>query len=355
VYSDAQAWGGAEAVAAGLVGVLSESYAVTVLGVDRAVVSRLAQDLPDVRQEVLRPVRGKRDLGGAAAHAQALRRLRPHVVLVNLQVPWAGQYAQAAALALRLPVVAVEHAPLPTSSGAQRAAKRLTSARLAAHLSVSAAAAREVERVAGLPSGSVRVVRNGLPPTTTAPAAVPDGLTRPLVVAAGRLDVVKGFDVLLSALPDVPGASLWLLGEGEERAPLERLVQQLGLADRVRLAGWHDDPRSAFAAADVVVVPSRWESSPLVAAEALQAGAALVVSDVGGLPEVVGDAAVLVPPEDAPALAAALRGLLADPAERSALQGRARAAALALPDLQQVAAGYDAVLREVLGRSHQDS
>ena len=354
LYSDASACGGAEAVAAELVAGWAASWDVVVVGVDSGVVARLAGD-GHARRVVLARVQGKRDLRNAAGHVAALRRLRPDVVVVNLQVPWAGQYAQAAALALRLPVVAVEHCPLPTSSRVQLALKRGTSARLAAHVAVSVAAAREVERVAQLPVGSVGAVPNGVRLRRSPPAALPPGVSRPCLVAAGRLDVVKGFDVLLRALPDLPGVFLWLLGEGEERGALEALAGELGVADRVRFEGWHADPAAAFAAADLVVVTSRWESSALVAAEALHNGAPLVVTDVGGLPELVGDGAVLVPPEDPGALSATVRDLLADEDRRRGLAERGTRVAASLPSAAQMVAAYDALLREVTDTSHQAS
>ena len=83
---------------------------------------------------------------------------------------------------------------------------------------------------------------------------------------------------------------------------------------------------SLLAAAAVFVLPSRWEGQPLILQEALRAGAAIVATRVGGIPDLVGDAAVLVAPGDAQALAAAVRAVLTDPS----LAARLRTAAAAV-------------------------
>ncbi len=97
----------------------------------------------------------------------------------------------------------------------------------------------------------------------------------------------------------------------------------------LRLLGVRRDVPDLLGAADVVVVPSRWEGQPLVVQEALRAGAAVVATDAGGTREVTGDAARLVPPGDAAALAGAIEGLLEDPAgprrARAAARGAGRA------------------------------
>ena len=92
----------------------------------------------------------------------------------------------------------------------------------------------------------------------------------------------------------------------------------------------------------MVVVPSRWEGQPLIVQEVLRAGRPLVASRTGGIPDLTGeDAAVLVPPGDAPALAAAVLAVLDDPGLAARLSRAARARAAALPG---EAAAVDAAL-----------
>jgi glycosyltransferase involved in cell wall biosynthesis len=128
----------------------------------------------------------------------------------------------------------------------------------------------------------------------------------PLAVCVGRLTRQKGQDVLLAAWPAIrrscPQARLALVGDGEQAAVL-RSARHTG----VTFAGAVDDVRDWLAAADVVVLPSRWEGLSLTVLEALATGRSVVVSDVPGLGEVVGPGVgERVPPDDPRALAAAV-------------------------------------------------
>jgi glycosyltransferase involved in cell wall biosynthesis len=157
-----------------------------------------------------------------------------------------------------------------------------------------------------------------------------DAGDRPLVIAAGRLTEQKGYDVLVEAARTyelrTPRPLTVIAGDGPLRAALADQAEAAGVD--LALIGPRDDVPDLFRAAGVVVMPSRWEGSPLTAHEALFAGAPLVATAVGGLPELLGDgAATLVPAEDPSALAAAVTALLDDP-ERGAAQaagGRRRA------------------------------
>lgn len=136
--------------------------------------------------------------------------------------------------------------------------------------------------------------------------------------AAGRLTPIKGFDVAIEALARLgrhcpeSAAKLVILGEGGERAALEAKACELGIRDRVILAGFHDRPWEAYAAFDVFLLPSRQEAMPLCLLEAMAAGCYPIASNVGGVPEVIGSAAhgVLVPPENADGLAEAMRAAM---------------------------------------------
>ena len=149
--------------------------------------------------------------------------------------------------------------------------------------------------------------------------ATPDGA--PLLLILARLHQKKGVDTLLHALADVPRAYLWIAGEGEERATYEALATSLGLGDRVRFLGWRDDRAALLAAADICVMPSRYEPFGTVMAEAWQAQVPLIVAAAQGPSAYVEDGVngMLVPVDDAPALAAAIKRIIADPALRARL------------------------------------
>jgi glycosyltransferase involved in cell wall biosynthesis len=150
----------------------------------------------------------------------------------------------------------------------------------------------------------------------------------------GRLEPHKGVAVLIDAVARVPGCTLQIIGEGPERSSLQCRAASASVGDRVRFIGYakHDQLVNAYRHVDVVAIPSLetpgWiEQFGRVAVEAMASGVPVVGSDSGSLPEVIGDAGVLVPPGDSDALAAALARLAADPCERRRLGrlGRQRA------------------------------
>lgn len=152
------------------------------------------------------------------------------------------------------------------------------------------------------------------PPVPRASLETPEGV--PLLLILARLHPKKGVDTLLNALTALPGAWLWIAGEGEERAQYETLAQTLGLMDRVRFLGWRNDRAALLAAADICVMPSRYEPFGTVMAEAWSAGTPLVTAAAQGPRAYVKDGAngLMVPIDNAPALAAAIARLIADPA-----------------------------------------
>lgn len=141
----------------------------------------------------------------------------------------------------------------------------------------------------------------------------------PLVVSVGRLDPVKGHDVLIEAAailrPRHPDWRYLIIGQGpdELRARLDRAADALGVADRFHWRPHEVDLRPFYAAADLVCQPSRAEGFPNVVAEAMASGTPCVVTAVGDVEDIVGDAGVVVPVGDAAALAAGIEEGLALP------------------------------------------
>ncbi|MFD6186541.1 glycosyltransferase family 4 protein [Streptomyces goshikiensis] len=175
---------------------------------------------------------------------------------------------------------------------------------------------------------------------------------RPLVIAVGSLVPRRGYSVLLDAAREWRGLDpvplLVIAGEGPQRDELARRIELEALP--VRLLGRRRDAAELLAAADVAVLPSRWEGRSLLAQEALRAGVALVATAVGGVPELVGDAAVLVPYGDRGALSAAVAGLLGDPARRAELAAAGRAQAATWPSEDDTVAQVLAVYDELMDR-----
>lgn len=145
-----------------------------------------------------------------------------------------------------------------------------------------------------------------------------------LLLAVGRLAPQKSYSILLDAVSILtkrggatPRFKLAIAGDGPERAQLELRIRERNLP--VQLLGHRSDIGDLLAAADVFVLSSRWEARALVIQEALTAGVATVATAVGGLPELVGDAALLVPWNDPRALADAFDRVLMDAALRDTL------------------------------------
>ncbi|MEV5761770.1 glycosyltransferase family 4 protein [Streptomyces tendae] len=173
-------------------------------------------------------------------------------------------------------------------------------------------------------------------------------IDRPLLIAVGSLEPHRGYDVLLDAARVWrgldPAPLVVVAGEGPLRGELQGRIEGEGLP--VVLAGSRDDVPDLLAAADLALLPSRREPGrSVLAQEALHARVPLVAGAVGGIPELVGDAAELVPPEDAEALAGAVVRLLADPARREELRDRGARQAATWPTedetVAQVLSVYD--------------
>jgi glycosyltransferase involved in cell wall biosynthesis len=148
------------------------------------------------------------------------------------------------------------------------------------------------------------------------------------VAVASADSPVKGVGTLLQAFGKLVAereAQLIVVGRPAPGGPTERLASELALGERVRFVHGISDTELAelVASAEIAVVPSLYEGFSLPAVEHMASGTPLVASRTGALPEVTGDAALLVTPGDAEELAAALRGLLDSPAERERLSAAA--------------------------------
>jgi D-inositol-3-phosphate glycosyltransferase len=200
----------------------------------------------------------------------------------------------------------------------------------------------QLGRLYGISAGRMQVIPCGVDLRTFTPGSsaerqaaraalgLGDGA---MLLAVGRLDPIKGADLLLESLARMRhAATLVLVGGNPDGDPeLDRLracAAELGLADRVRLPGAvpHELLTPLYRAADALVIASRYESFGLVAVEALACGTPVVASKVGGLPSVVRDDenGVLVPWRSSQAFAEQLDGLLDDPARLQRFRAAAR-------------------------------
>lgn len=263
-----------------------------------------------------------------------LRRLARTHDLIHLHSSKAGVVGRLAVASLgrrRPPVVFTPHGWSWLVGGRLTPIYRWTE-RLVFPLATAVIAVSEEERAHGRavlgPRGARIVVNpNGVDPRRFSPAGpVADRSDAPLIVCAGRLCHARAPDVAVAALAlmRTPSVRLRLVGDGEDRTAIEELVTALGLDGRVEFRGFCPEPAPELRAADVVVIPSRYDGMALVLLEAMACGAAIVATRVPGT-SALGGAGQLVPVEDAQSLAEAVDALLADPERRRQLGAAARA------------------------------
>ncbi len=262
----------------------------------------------------------------------ALRGLAGRVDLLHAH----GLRASALAVLCEGPVVSTWHNAVDSRLGS--VLERLVARRADVVLAAGDDLARAARAAGGRDVRLAPVAAPALEPTGADP-----GLGRPLVLAVGRLHPQKGYDTLIDALPLLGGVTVAVAGDGPQADELRTRAPQ------VRWLGRREDVADLLVAADVVVLPSRWEARSLTAQEALRAGRPLVATAVGAVPELVRDGALLVPPGDPQALGAAVRSLLDDPAAAAVLGARGRAVAATWPTAADTAAQVAAVYRELLG------
>jgi glycosyltransferase involved in cell wall biosynthesis len=205
---------------------------------------------------------------------------------------------------------------------------------------VSQSVADHAADIGKLPREKLVVICNGIDLAAREQANSIDWTTlgvqsqRRVLLFVGRLDHQKGANLLIDAasqlLPHWPEYDLVLVGEGSERTKLETQVARRGLASRIHFAGWRPDVASCLAAAELVVLPSRYEGMSNVLLEAMAAGKPVVATIVEGVAEVLGPLTQqqTCAAESAPALANAIDQLLRDPRALSTLgeANRARVA-----------------------------
>ncbi len=305
------------------------------------------------------------DLAGMAGTWSRLRMLRPDLLHVHHVWPAADRYLSLIARAAGVPrLVVTEHITGQSHSRGQRALKRDELRHADAVTAVTGAIVDTLTRDYGIERSRVAVIPNGADPPDPdreEPLArrwrekfLPTPL-KPLWVVAGRLEEQKGHDVLFAALARLVknglDFTLAVAGDGSRRSWLETQALSLGLAPRVQFLGQLEDVGGLLAAADAVLLPSRWEGLPLVLLEAMARARPIIASAVGGVRDAIDDGVhgTLVPPGDEAALAEALERLhrKADGAWRL---GRAAAQRVRERFVwHAVVEDYEAVYDEVLG------
>jgi glycosyltransferase involved in cell wall biosynthesis len=256
---------------------------------------------------------------------------------------------------LGLPAGALARVPLRVSTkhgfnafrahGALAAADRFAAQFAHRQIAISAGLADYLAATEGFDRDAFTVVHYGI----DAGPEPPPPPAEPRFVAVGRLIRIKGFDVLLEAFAaaraEVPELTLEIAGAGPEDAALRAAAPE-----GVTFLGRVDPVAPVYERGAVVVVPSRGEGFGMVALEAAERGRAAIVSDVGGLPEIVdhGTTGIVVPPEDVDALTRAIVELARDPQRVRTLGAAARQRAVGSFSADAAAAGVARLYRQAL-------
>jgi glycosyltransferase involved in cell wall biosynthesis len=253
-------------------------------------------------------------------------------------------FVVASRLALRRKLVALVHHPLaletgltPTEAAAFQMMERTALGRAGRTVTTSHTTAQILMRHYRVPERRLVVAPPGTDKVAPARGSGSDSLA---LLAVGALVPRKGYDVLIAALATLRELPWHLTIAGDptrDPATAQRLDEDIahhGLAERVTLAGAVSDERldALYDGADLFVLPSRYEGYGMGFAAAIAHGLPVIGTDAGAIPEAVpADAGILVPPDNVPALAAALYRLITDPRERGRLAAAARSAAAQLP------------------------
>ncbi|HET7563606.1 MAG TPA: glycosyltransferase [Gemmatimonadaceae bacterium] len=275
-----------------------------------------------------------------ASLAQTIRGIAPDVVHTHSGVWYKTTLAARQAGVPRL--IHTEHGRQTPDPWQSRVVDGLASRRTNVVVAVSEALAAQLARTVVKDARRIRVVINGVDTDAYRPRTESGRVRReleiapdvPIIGSIGRLERIKGYDVMVEAFallragwPDDPAPVLVLGGEGTERARLEQLARERGVAQAVRFLGWRDDIHELHSAFTLFTMSSRSEGTSVSLLEAMSAGLCPVVTDVGGNGAVVGEALRhrLVPTEQPAALAKAWCRALRDDARRCADGAAARA------------------------------
>jgi glycosyltransferase involved in cell wall biosynthesis len=301
------------------------------------------------------PMANDLDVAAVGELRQALVRCQPD--LVHFHTGRATWLAGLAARTLSLPAITTRRMDKPIRRGWRQ---RITYGPLVAR---AVAVSRSVQNAlleGGVAPEKVSVIHDAVDARAVEPSceractrsALEASETSIVLLVTAALVRRKGVDVLLEALARARSKELvlWIAGDGPERNSLDSLAEFSGLADRVRFLGRREDVPDLLHACDVLVLPSRREGLGVSALEAMAAKRPVVASRVGGLAEAVvdGRTGILVPPEDADALARAVDRIATDRGLRLRL-GEAGPARISEGFLaSQMAAAYDRLYRRVL-------
>lgn len=320
----------------------------------------LALGLPVHELRVGRRIYTPAGIAGLLRLVALVRDFRPDVIHGYLFS--ANLFAALAGRACGVPVVCVAKRNMDVFETPRQVAVQRLAHRLATHVTAVSEEVAGSSVALGVPRERVTVIENGVDvarfdgassaPVAAGLAGVPDGV--PVIGSIGCLAPRKDYGTLLEALARLRAAGrdfrCAIAGDGPDRAALEAQAAALGLADRVTFLGERGDIDRLLPAFRVFALSSREEGIPNALLEAMAAARPCVVTRVGGNAEVLDDGRTgrLVPPADPGALAAALGGMLDDPAGAERLGRAAREAMIAERSIDAMVRRHEAFYERVV-------
>jgi glycosyltransferase involved in cell wall biosynthesis len=313
--------------------------------------------------------RGPRDLAAFRRLGRLLREKR--IQLVHAHGSWAVLWGVPACRRAKVPIIATLHHGPTSAHGFHRDSLRewlmmeMLRWRKAVTIAVSESVRKAFLQKYSLPAHRIQSVYSGVKTVTferrnreraielRSRFALPQNA--PVLITAAPLRPTAGIDVLFRALQallkSAPDTRLIVVGDGPMREQWTRLAQHLGLEKAVHWAGERDDLPALLAGADVLVLPSREDSFPIVLLEGMATELPVVATQVGSIPEIVSspEVGVLVPPRDPGALSREILRLIDDPARRQSLGVAARRRVAEGFPAQRWLNGMKAIYREALG------
>jgi glycosyltransferase involved in cell wall biosynthesis len=320
----------------------------------------LPMDLDGVAKEGGSVARRLRNAGRAALRLRPFLR-RERIELVHAHESAPALVARLATIGLSIPIVVSYHGAEPERIGAFG---RIAGAAARRVVALSRRGADDLQRLGGVNPAKIRVIGLGIEPEPALDGAAVERLRRRLlgeggqrlVVTVARLSHQKAIDVLVEVARRAVAADdrirFAVVGDGPQRDEARRWAAAAGIERHLTFAGYDDRPYEFLAAADLFLLPSRWEGLPITIVEAFRAGLPVVATDAGGVGELVDDAVgKLVAIGDVDALTREVCRICGDDVLRARLAGNALTRG-AEPRFSpaHVHPLYEATYAELLGR-----
>lgn len=366
-FTNSTLWGGVEGHICGLLQNLSREMFRAHLVCDPTIFERFRTAVPSDVEVTALQLSSPADVASAMRLARLIRQERFQIV--HSHMFWSSLFASPIARACGVPIVMETlHGTEAWRKGwkAGNTIDRTINQFVTKHIAVCESDARFLAEKKHVPSSKIEVIHNGidvqriLGSRDVRPAirhAVGAADSDCVLITVARFHKGKGHRVLLEAMRELavkhPQGKLVLLGEGEEQAAMRSLCTNLGIAEKVRFAGFQPNVSEWLSAADINVLPTFYEGLPLTILEAMAAGLPTVASNVGGIPEAIEDgvSGLLVPAGDARKLAEAISSLIGDAEARVRIGTAARQGVLRHFTIERQVRATEKLYTGLLGNS----